>query len=160
MLCCSTLQSYRKFAALRHGLLRKQIDICLRSRLQPKFKDGKTLFKRIVVTEKIYQYVLYTVLTVTAAFSIFLVAADNIAPFTTQASMHRNIVTIAPEASGVINHVAVENGQWVNAGDTLFTLDDQSYQLKVKQAKAELIQAEQSFQASEQQLIAAQVRCR
>ena len=104
------------------------------------------------MTEKLYQYVLYTVLSVTVAFSIFLVATDNIAPFTTQASMHRNIATIAPETSGVINRVAVNNGQWVNAGDTLFTLDDQSYRLKVKQAKAELIQAEQTFQASEQQL--------
>lgn len=104
------------------------------------------------MTEKLYQYALYAVLTITVSFSIFLVASDNIAPFTTQASMHRNIATIAAETSGVINNVAVSNGQWVNAGDTLFTLDAQGYQLKVEQAQAELIQAKQSFQASEQQL--------
>ncbi len=106
------------------------------------------------MTEKFYQYVLYAVLGTTILFSLFLVAADNIAPFTTQASMHRTIATIAPETSGVIEKVLVTNGQRVHAGETLFTLDDQSYRLKVQQAKAELAQAEQTFLANQQQLSA------
>ncbi|WP_194436959.1 HlyD family secretion protein [Vibrio fluminensis] len=104
------------------------------------------------MTEKFYQYLLYTVLSITIFFSLFLVAADNIAPFTTQASLHRTIATIAPETSGVIEQVAVKNGQHVQAGETLFRLDDQGYQLKVDQAKAELAQAQQAFLASTQQL--------
>ncbi|OLQ93147.1 multidrug transporter [Vibrio panuliri] len=104
------------------------------------------------MTEKFYQYALYSVLSITILFSLFLVAADNIAPFTTQASLHRTVATIAPETSGVIETVAVRNGEQVKSGETLFTLDAQSYQLKVSQAKAELAQALQTFDASQQQL--------
>lgn len=108
------------------------------------------------MTNKFYQYVLYFVLGTTAAFSLFLIASDNIAPFTTQASLHRSVATIAPEVSGVIDSVAVKNGQSVHSDDILFTLDDQSYLLNVQQAQAELAQANEMFQASQQQLIAAE----
>ncbi|ANS86890.1 p-hydroxybenzoic acid efflux pump subunit AaeA [Vibrio scophthalmi] len=108
------------------------------------------------MTDKLYQYILYFVLGTTATFSLFLIASDNIAPFTTQASLHRSVATIAPEVSGVIRSVAVKNGQSVHSGDILFTLDDQSYRLNVKQARAELAQANEMFQASQQQLIAAE----
>ncbi|WP_406734113.1 HlyD family secretion protein [Vibrio scophthalmi] len=108
------------------------------------------------MTDKLYQYILYFVLGTTATFSLFLLASDNIAPFTTQASLHRSVATIAPEVSGVIRSVAVKNGQSVHSGDILFTLDDQSYRLNVQQARAELTQANEMFQASQQQLIAAE----
>jgi len=108
------------------------------------------------VTEKIYQYTLYAVLSITAVFSLFLITSDNLSPFTTQASLHRNIVSIAPEVSGVIEHVSVSNGQKVSKGDLLFTINADSYQLKVVQAQAELKQAEESYKATQQQLIAAQ----
>ncbi|ODS05434.1 HlyD family secretion protein [Vibrio scophthalmi] len=108
------------------------------------------------MTDKLYQYILYFVLGTTATFSLFLIASDNIAPFTTQASLHRSVATIAPEVSGVIRSVAIKNGQSVHSGDILFTLDDQSYHLNVQQARAELAQANEMFQASQQQLIAAE----
>lgn len=107
------------------------------------------------MTDKLYQYILYFVLGTTAAFSLFLIASDNIAPFTTQASLHRSVATIAPEVSGVIESVSVKNGQEIHCGDTLFTLYDQSYLLNVQQANAELAQANEMFQASQQQLVAA-----
>lgn len=105
--------------------------------------------------ENFYKYAIYTVFSAAALFSAFLVASDNISPFTTQATLHRNVATIAPEVSGVITDVMVNNGELVEKGQPLFVIDASSYQLKVAQAKAELRQARESDSAKWQQLAAA-----
>lgn len=105
--------------------------------------------------ENFYKYAIYTVFSSAALFSAFLVTSDNISPFTTQATLHRNVATIAPEVSGVITDVMVNNGELVEKGQPLFAIDASSYQLKVAQAKAELRQARESDSAKWQQLAAA-----
>ncbi|PMO40209.1 multidrug transporter [Vibrio sp. 10N.222.52.B12] len=105
--------------------------------------------------ENFYKYAIYTVFSAAALFSAFLVTSDNVSPFTTQATLHRNVATIAPEVSGVITDVLVSNGELVEKGQPLFAIDDSSYQLKVAQAKAELRQARESDSAKWQQLAAA-----
>lgn len=100
----------------------------------------------------IYKFTIYTVLIVTVAVSGFLVSSDNISPFTTQATMHKTIANIAPEVSGVITAVNVKNGQHVNAGDILFSLDNQGYTLAVRQAEAEVHQAQEANTAKWQDL--------
>ncbi|WP_447474890.1 HlyD family secretion protein [Vibrio harveyi] len=105
--------------------------------------------------ENFYKYAIYTVFSAAALFSAFLVTSDNVSPFTTQATLHRNVATIAPEVSGVITDVMVNNGELVEKGQPLFAIDPSSYQLKVAQAKAELRQARESDSAKWQQLAAA-----
>ncbi|HDM8059738.1 HlyD family secretion protein [Vibrio harveyi] len=105
--------------------------------------------------ENFYRYAIYTVFSAAALFSAFLVTSDNVSPFTTQATLHRNVATIAPEVSGVITDVMVNNGELVEKGQPLFAIDASSYQLKVVQAKAELRQARESDSAKWQQLAAA-----
>ncbi len=105
--------------------------------------------------ENFYKYAIYTVFSAAALFSAFLVTSDNVSPFTTQATLHRNVATIAPEVSGVITGVMVNNGELVEKGQPLFAIDASSYQLKVAQAKAELRQARESDSAKWQQLAAA-----
>ncbi|CAH1545559.1 Multidrug transporter [Vibrio harveyi] len=105
--------------------------------------------------ENFYKYAIYTVFSAAALFSAFLVTSDNVSPFTTQATLHRNVATIAPEVSGVITDVMVNNGELVEKGQPLFAIDASSYQLKVAQAKAELRQARESNSAKWQQLAAA-----
>ncbi|CAH1562336.1 Multidrug transporter [Vibrio owensii] len=105
--------------------------------------------------ENFYKYAIYTVFSAAALFSVFLVTSDNVSPFTTQATLHRNVATIAPEVSGVITDVMVNNGELVEKGQPLFAIDASSYQLKVAQAKAELRQARESDSAKWQQLAAA-----
>ena len=105
--------------------------------------------------ENFYKYAIYTVFSAAALFSAFLVISDNVSPFTTQAILHRNVATIAPEVSGVITDVMVNNGELVEKGQPLFAIDASSYQLKVAQAKAELRQARESDFAKWQQLAAA-----
>ncbi len=109
--------------------------------------------------DKIYQTIIYTVLSVTVCFSAFLLTSDNVLPFTTQATMQKNVANIAPEVSGVIAEVYVKNGQQVKAGEQLFSIDKAAYALAVKQAEAELHLAQeansskwQALQSAEQTL--------
>lgn len=54
-------------------------------------------------------------------------------------------VLITPDISGKITHVAVHEGQRVNPGDELFTLDREPYALALRQAKAKLDTAHSNF---------------
>ncbi|GIU15289.1 MULTISPECIES: HlyD family secretion protein [unclassified Shewanella] len=106
--------------------------------------------------DKIYQYISYAVLSLAVLFSLFLVTTDNIAPFTTQAAVHKNVATIASEVEGVVTQVYVKNGQQVNKGQSLFAIEQSRYLIAVKQAQAELDQALESNSAKGQQLVSAE----
>ncbi|HEY7229567.1 MAG TPA: HlyD family secretion protein [Pseudolabrys sp.] len=54
-------------------------------------------------------------------------------------------VLITPDISGKITHVAIREGQHVNPGDELFTLDREPYALALRQAKAKLDAARSNF---------------
>ncbi|WP_271812624.1 efflux RND transporter periplasmic adaptor subunit [Clostridium beijerinckii] len=59
-------------------------------------------------------------------------------------------------AAKVVN-VSVENGQYVNAGDTIATLDDQDIQNSIKTAQAQVQVSEQQVNSTQQQLNSSQV---
>jgi membrane fusion protein (multidrug efflux system) len=61
-------------------------------------------------------------------------------------------VLITPDISGKIVHVAVGEGQHVNPGDELFTLDQQPYKLALDAAKAKLDAAETDYQKAKTSL--------
>jgi membrane fusion protein, multidrug efflux system len=54
-------------------------------------------------------------------------------------------VLITPDISGKIDKVVVREGQQVNEGDVLFTIDAEPFQLAVNQAKAQLEQAKTTY---------------
>jgi membrane fusion protein (multidrug efflux system) len=54
-------------------------------------------------------------------------------------------VLITPDISGKVIHVAVREGQHVNPGDVLFTLDHEPFRLALEQAKAKLATARSDF---------------
>jgi membrane fusion protein (multidrug efflux system) len=54
-------------------------------------------------------------------------------------------VLITPDISGKVVRIAVREGQHVNAGDELMTLDDVPFQLALDQAKAKLANARTDF---------------
>jgi membrane fusion protein, multidrug efflux system len=54
-------------------------------------------------------------------------------------------VLITPDISGKITHIAVREGQHVNPGDELFTLDREPFALALQQAKAKLDTARSDF---------------
>ncbi|OCA99055.1 efflux RND transporter periplasmic adaptor subunit [Clostridium beijerinckii] len=53
--------------------------------------------------------------------------------------------------------VSVENGQYVNAGDTIATLDDQDIQNSIKTAQAQVEVSQQQLNSTQQQLNSSQV---
>jgi multidrug efflux system membrane fusion protein len=61
-------------------------------------------------------------------------------PRTDDASVTANIVGIAPRVSGPITHIAVDDNQFVKAGDLLFEIDPLPYQDTVDQTTAQEIQ--------------------
>lgn len=75
-------------------------------------------------------------------FGYFLLA-DLKMPLTPQAMATRVVTKMAPQVSGKVVSVAVDNNQHVKQGDLLFTLDPVPFELAVEQARLALAQAEQ-----------------
>jgi multidrug efflux system membrane fusion protein len=63
-------------------------------------------------------------------------------PRTNDAMVRANIVGIAPEVSGRIVNLPVEDNQYVKQGDLLYVIDPRPYQAKLDEAKANLMIAE------------------
>lgn len=63
-------------------------------------------------------------------------------PRTNDAMVRANIVGIAPEVSGRIVELHVEDNQYVKQGDLLYVIDPRPYQVRLDKAKAELLLAE------------------
>lgn len=82
--------------------------------------------------------------------------SDRMTPFTSQARVHALVVPIASEVSGTIVSVDVKNNQRVKAGQTLFRIDPERYQLAVQTAEADMQTARQSMGASTANVSAAE----
>ena len=97
---------------------------------------------------------------ITLAMALLLLAwylvSDRFTPFTSQARVHALVVPIAPEVSGTVISIAVGNNQRVKAGQELFHIDPERYQLAVQKAGADLQSARQSMGASSANVTAAQ----
>jgi multidrug resistance efflux pump len=78
--------------------------------------------------------------------ALYLVA-DRQTPFTTQARVHAFVVPIAPQVSGNVISVEVQNNQQVAAGQVLIRIDPTDYELAVNAAEAALQVVQQSLDA-------------
>ncbi len=92
----------------------------------------------------------WTFILLAAALGLFVwhIAADRITPYTSQARVHALIVPIAAEVSGTVTEVRVSNNQPVVAGQILFQIEPNRYQLAAEAARADLQTARQSTGAS------------
>ena len=95
------------------------------------------------------------ILVVCAALLIWYLRSDRVTPYTSQARVHALVVPIAPEVSGTITGVSVRNNQKVDAGQELFQIDIERYQLSVQAARAGLEQARQAQGAAQANVDAA-----
>lgn len=68
-------------------------------------------------------------------------------PRTNDAMVRANIVGIAPEVSGRIIELHVEDNQYVKKGQLLYMIDPRPYQAKLDQARAELLLAEKDVES-------------
>jgi multidrug resistance efflux pump len=103
------------------------------------------------------------VLAVCVVFFLYSLLADRLTPYTSQATLQAFIVRVAPEVAGRVVEVAVIDNQRVDAGQLLFRIDREPYQLAVERAEAQLAAAGQAIGANtagvsvaEQRLVEAQ----
>jgi multidrug resistance efflux pump len=98
------------------------------------------------------------VLAVAIALFAYHLLADRTTPYTDQATVQAYVVNIAPDVSGRVKAVNVVDNQKVKAGDVLFTIDAERYQIAVETADAQMASAGQAVGASTAALAAAQAR--
>ncbi|MCB8879455.1 HlyD family secretion protein [Acidisoma cellulosilytica] len=87
-------------------------------------------------------------LVLAAILFVYTVIADKLTPFSSEASVQAFLVRIAPEVSGRVDNVAVDDNSMVKTGDLLFQIDPSAYQIAVAQASARLAQVGQTLGAS------------
>jgi len=90
----------------------------------------------------------FIVLVLLAALFGWYLVADRFTPYTTQARLHALVVPMAPLISGQVEEVYVTNNQRVAAGDLLFRLNTDTYELSLEAAQADLQSARQAVGAS------------
>lgn len=98
----------------------------------------------------------FILLGVILAIFAYGIVADRTTPYSSQAIVQAYIVQIAPEVGGKVVEVGVEEGQRVEAGDVLFRINPEYYQLAVRRAEAQLELAGQDIGASTAAVAAAQ----
>ncbi len=77
-------------------------------------------------------------------------------PSTQDAYIGANIIYIAPQVTGQVAQVHVNENQTVKSGDLLFTIDDTQFKAAVDQSKANLDSAEQQAKSYATQIAAAE----
>ena len=78
------------------------------------------------------------VLLLIAASLTWYLLADRFTPYTQQARVQAYIVPVAAEVAGRVTQVLVHNNQQVSAGQELFSIDPEQYQIAVERAQADL----------------------
>jgi len=98
------------------------------------------------------------VLAVIIGLFLYSIVADRMTPYTSQSTVQAFIVRMAPEVAGRVLEVPVVAIQRVNAGETLFRIDPQPYEIALKQAEARLASVGQTIGASTAAVTSAQER--
>nr|AAP49327.1 Uvs054 [uncultured bacterium] len=69
---------------------------------------------------------------------LWYLLADRYTPYTTQARIDGYVIGVAPQVSGTVTKVWVNNNQHVKEGQPLFTIDNSQYQIAVNKARSDL----------------------
>jgi multidrug resistance efflux pump len=89
---------------------------------------------------------------------LYSLIADRLTPYTSQATVQAFVVRMAPEVAGRVIEVDLTDNQRVKAGETLFRIDPQPYEIALKQAEARLASVGQTIGASTAAVTSAQER--
>lgn len=85
-----------------------------------------------------YRFQVIRFITIIVVFLLLLWGGSYFIAYTSDAYVDANVVEVAPEVTGKVDHVYVQDNQQVKRGDLLFTLDDSEYRLQVESAKGAL----------------------
>lgn len=87
-------------------------------------------------------------------------SADRFTPYTQQARVGAFVIPVAAEVAGRVIRVNVRNNQDVKAGNVLFEVDPQPYQIAVDRARADLESTRRQIGASTAGIASAQANLR
>ncbi len=91
---------------------------------------------------------------------VWYLLADRFTPYTQQARMQAFVIPVAAEVAGRVTRVHVRNNQDVKAGQVLFEVDPQSYQIVADRARADLESTRRQIGASTAGIASAQASLR
>lgn len=91
---------------------------------------------------------------------VWYLLADRYTPYTDQARVHAYVIGVAPQVSGIVREVNVENNQQVSAGDTLFSIDTLQYEIALARAESDLQNTQRQVQAGDAAVEAARANLR
>src|SRR5215813_11228282 len=89
--------------------------------------------------------------------SIYVTKLNYRQPRTDDAAVRANLVGIAPHVSGPIVELHVQDNQEVEAGDLLFVIDPQPFEVELERAKAALMLTQSEVRALSNAVAAATV---
>ena len=98
------------------------------------------------------------VLGVVVAIFLYSIIADRMTPYTSQAIVQAYVVRVAPEVSGRVLELGVTDNQRVKAGELLFKIDPEPYQIALRQAEAKVDSVGQTMGANTAAVTSAQER--
>jgi multidrug resistance efflux pump len=98
------------------------------------------------------------VLGVIVAIFLYSIIADRMTPYTSQAIVQAYVVRVAPEVSGRVLELGVTDNQRVKAGELLFKIDPEPYQIALRQAEARVDRVGQTMGANTAGVASAQER--
>lgn len=73
----------------------------------------------------------------------------TLSPWTRDARVRANVVSIAPDVSGLISAINVVDNQEVKKGDVLFVIDQQRFKVALQQAQAVVAMREQALKLAQ-----------
>src|SRR5438093_2573186 len=89
--------------------------------------------------QAVVRVLLTLILLVAAVFLSYDLARYYLySPWTRDARIRANVVTVAPDISGWVDDIRVRDNQFVNKGDVLFTIDQERFKLALADAEAAL----------------------
>ena len=77
-------------------------------------------------------------------------------PWTRDGQVRAEVIQIAPRVSGPIVDLPIEDNQFVKAGDVLFQIDPRTFEVALEQARAELAETLDGYDALTEQVAAAE----
>jgi membrane fusion protein (multidrug efflux system) len=99
-------------------------------------------------TNKKFLVILIVLVVLGATYGIYKYMHSLAHEETDDAQVEKNMNPILPRVTGYVTKVYVKDNDLVKKGDTLFTIDDKDYVVRVEEAKAALAAAEGSFAAA------------
>ena len=97
---------------------------------------------------KKFLFIFLTMFIVVGSFAVYKYLDSQGHETTDDAQVEKNMNPIIPKISGYITKVFVKDNQLVKKGDTLFTIDNSDFLVKIEEAKANLAAAESGFEVS------------